>query len=303
VTRKNPLLPLIFFYGYSIYDSGNHERFTMLFPKNRPLNIAHRGARSLAPENTLSAGRKALEVGADMWEIDVLMTACGELLVIHDYTLVRTSNVRELFPSRHPWAVEEFTLEEIRQLDFGSWFNTKDPFGCIAKGWISPQEMQRYVGERAPTLGEALALTRQNDWTVNIEIKDLSGMRGHEEIVERVISLVEEMEMVDRVLISSFNHDYLRSVPNRNPGISIGALVERSLKDPLSLLQDLKARAYHPEVSTISPRAVLPIRDAGYEVLVWVANDKKTMQKLIASGASGIFTDFPQVLASLIKMM
>ena len=93
--------------------------------QNRPLNIAHRGARSLAPENTLAAARKGLEVGADMWELDIQMTADGELIVIHDNTLKRTSNVREVFPKRKPWLVHEFTLDEIRLLDFGSWWKSR----------------------------------------------------------------------------------------------------------------------------------------------------------------------------------
>jgi len=82
---------------------------------DRILNIAHRGASSLAPENTLSAARKGLEAGADMWELDVQLTADGELIVIHDSTLKRTSNVEDVFPHRRPWQVHEFTLDEIRK--------------------------------------------------------------------------------------------------------------------------------------------------------------------------------------------
>ncbi|MEM5790386.1 MAG: glycerophosphodiester phosphodiesterase family protein, partial [Syntrophobacteraceae bacterium] len=71
------------------------------------LNIAHRGARSLAPENTLAAARKALMLGAHMWELDVRLSRDGHLVVIHDATLDRTSNAAELFPDRAPWRVEE----------------------------------------------------------------------------------------------------------------------------------------------------------------------------------------------------
>ena len=71
--------------------------------RSKMLNIAHRGARSLAPENTLAAARKALGCGADMWELDVGMTADGVLILIHDNTLTRTSNVLEIFPERTPW--------------------------------------------------------------------------------------------------------------------------------------------------------------------------------------------------------
>ena len=97
--------------------------------EGRTLNIAHRGARSIAPENTLAAALKALQSGADLWELDVVMTADGEPVVIHDKDLSRTSNVESVFPSRRPWLVHEFSLEEIRRLDFGSWFKAMDPFG------------------------------------------------------------------------------------------------------------------------------------------------------------------------------
>ncbi len=115
------------------------------------LNIAHRGARSLAPENTLAAARKALEVGADLWELDVAMTADGELFVVHDDTLARTSNVEELFPDRKPWSNSLFTLAEIKRLDFGAWFVEQDPFKQISAGQVSAAELASYRGEKAPT--------------------------------------------------------------------------------------------------------------------------------------------------------
>jgi len=97
--------------------------------RRKVFNIAHRGARSLAPENTISAARKALEVGADGWELDVQMSRDKKMVVIHDESLVRTSNVKEIFPHREPWLVRDFTLKELQELDFGSWFNETDPFG------------------------------------------------------------------------------------------------------------------------------------------------------------------------------
>ena len=101
------------------------------------LNIAHRGNRSLAPENTLAAARKGLAAGADMWELDVAMSADGIPYLIHDDTLERTSNVAEIFPERGPWPTHAFTLAELRQLDFGTWFNATDPFGQIDAGHVT----------------------------------------------------------------------------------------------------------------------------------------------------------------------
>ena len=268
---------------------------------SRPLLIAHRGARSLAPENTIAAARKALELGADIWELDVGMTADGELLVIHDGTLTRTSNAKEIFPNRRPWSLHEFTLEEIRRLDFGTWFIDEDPFGQIAAGAVSPGETKRYHGEAAPTLRQALGFTRDHNWRVNVEIKDLRGIPGDPQVVPKVVDLVEELHMVDRVLVSSFNHGYLREVRERNPTIVTGALVSKPEFDPASLLHELGARAYHPSVTAIRRKEITRLREEGFQVNVWTVNEPKLMRSLIKAGTSGIFTDFPQVLRPLIS--
>ncbi len=269
--------------------------------EDRILNIAHRGARSLAPENTLSAALRALREGADLWELDVMMTADGEPIVIHDESLKRTSNAAQVFPSRRPWRVREFTLEEIRRLDFGSWFAKEDPFGQIAAGIVSEQDLQSYRGERAPTLDEALQFTLAHEWYVNIEIKDLWGVPGDQRIVEKVMELVEKFEMSDRVLISSFDHSYLKQVKAINPAISTGVLVERRPFNPARLVQDLQAATYHPRVSALRTDDVRLLRERGIGVLVWVANDERTMHSLIARGVNGIFTDFPQLLRPIVS--
>ena len=267
--------------------------------QRRILNIAHRGARSLAPENTLAAARKAVEAGADMWELDVGMTSDGELIVIHDSTLERTSNVKERFPSRRPWRVQDFMLDEIRSLDFGSWFNKSDPFRQIEAGRVTRGDMRSYVGEPALLLDEALRFTLEHDWLVNIEIKDLSGTPGHETVVPKVVALVESLGMVGQVLLSSFNHDYLQLAGNLNPGLSLGALVKQKLNNPLSLLRELHAFAYHPRTGAIRIEDIGHLRDQAIHVFVWVVNDEETMRSLIRSRVSGIFTDFPQRLRSI----
>lgn len=265
------------------------------------LNIAHRGARSLAPENTLSAARKALEVGADMWELDVGMSADGQLVVVHDPTLERTSNVREVFPSRYPWRACDFTMDELSRLDFGSWFNRSDPFGRIKAGSVSPADMQSYRGEAVLSLDRALRFTLENDWLVNIEIKDLSGTCGHETIVERVVSLVKSLDMAGRVLVSSFNHEYLKVARALDTQIALGALVDKAKRQPAPLLEELHAFSYNPRLSAIKLRDIACLRDRGFHVFVWVANDEAAMQDLIRSGVSGIFTDFPQILSKVLN--
>ena len=267
---------------------------------DRVLNIAHRGASSLAPENTLSAARKGLAVGADMWELDVQLTADGELIIIHDSTLTRTSNVEDLFPQRRPWQVHEFTLDEIRKLDFGSWFMAQDPFGQIAAGAVTGEDIEGYVGEPAPTLEQALSFTRKHKWLVNIEIKDLHLGPGKSLIVDRVIALVEELNMVDRVLVSSFNHNYLAQIAASYPHVVTGVLDTKPHLRPASLLRRLGARTYHPRRTFIRLADIAELKRQGFGVNVRTINNRKTMERLVRAGVSGIFTDFPQVLASVL---
>ena len=266
-----------------------------------PLNIAHRGARSLAPENTLAAARAGLDSGADMWELDVAVTADGELVLLHDDTLERTSNVQAIYPGRKPWAVHTFTLDELRTLDFGSWFIEKDPFGQIAEGSVTDQTQQSYAGEPIPTLYEALVFTRDNQWRVNVEIKDASGTPGDHDVVEKTVALIHDLGMEDRVIISSFNHEYLRRAKSASGAIQIAALVENAVPDPTSLTHRLGAEGFNPRYTNILPDAIPALRRAGVDVYVWTVNDPDIMRALIQGGASGIITDFPQVLDEILK--
>ena len=270
-------------------------------PTNKVLCIGHRGAPSLAPENTLASAQKALEVGADMWELDVAMTADGELVVVHDNTLERVSNVAQVFPDRQKWWVHQFTLAELRQLDFGSWFNEQDPFGQITAGNLSQAELDRNVGEPMPTLREALAFTQDNDWRVNVEIKILITTPGDSIVAERVVALIEQMGMVDRVLISSFYHSYLERVRAANAKLAIGVLTLFDIFDPVVLLRQLDAQAYHPWNSFIQPETIASVREQGFEVNVWTVNDEARVRSLIEAQTSGITTDFPQTLKPILS--
>jgi glycerophosphoryl diester phosphodiesterase len=269
--------------------------------QNRPLNIAHRGARSLAPENTLAAARKGLEVGADMWELDLQITADGELVVIHDSTLKRTSNVREVFPTRKPWQVHQFTLDEIRLLDFGSWFTEQDPFGQIAAGMVAESDLARYARQQAPTLGEALTFTQEYGWKVNLEIKELGGNPDPNQVVKKILDLVEDFHMVDSILISSYNQTYLAKLREAHPHVAIGVLVSKPHPHPETLLRQLEAQAYHPRLSDFRPADIALLHRQGCRVHVWNVNDRKTMERLVNAGVDGIFTDFPQVLTSVLS--
>lgn len=269
--------------------------------KYNVLNIAHRGARSLAPENTLVAARKAIAVGADMWELDVNMTKDGELVILHDDTLERTSNVRGIFPDRAPWKVSDFTSEELLRLDFGSWYIEQDPFGQIAAGAISQGEQEHFTDVKIPILRQALEFTKEFRFRVNVEIKDLTGLPGDADVVRKVVQMIDELSMFRSVLLSSFNHEYLRQAEAINPMIETAALIEQPVENPAALLDHLEAQALNPDKDLVTPEMVHNLRDGDYDVYVWTVNDEAEMRKLIQEGVSGIITDFPQVLFKVLN--
>lgn len=265
------------------------------------LNIAHRGARSLAPENTILAAKKGFEIGADLWELDVAMTKDGELVVIHDDTLERTSNAAEVFSTRRPWNVVDFSFADLQTLDFGSWYNKTDPFGQIASGAVSTQDQQSFVGIKIPTLKEALKFTQDNNWKVNVEIKDHAGTFADATIVEKVVALIGEIGFEKSVMISSFNHDYVKRVKKANPAIKTAALTNAEVADWLAIIKSTGADAYNPSVKYVKAEQVAAVRAAGKDVYVWTVNDEATMKSLIKMGVSGIFTDYPQRLKVVLE--
>ena len=171
------------------------------------LNIAHRGARSLAPENTLLAAEKGLALGADLWELDAAVTADDELVILHDDSLSRTTNARQVYPGRDPWNVWDFTLEEIQALDAGTWYLENDPFNQIHSGNIAPEDLRTFAGLRVPTLRQALEFTRDHHWRVNVELKDQPDPAKGLALVQKTAALAAELGMDDgrQVGISSFN--------------------------------------------------------------------------------------------------
>jgi glycerophosphoryl diester phosphodiesterase len=165
---------------------------------------------------------------------------------------------------------------------------------------VSPTEIERYLGEPAPTLRQALAFTREHDWRVNVEIKDLRHTPGDSRVVPKLLEIVEELDLVAGVLVSSFNHTYLKQIRRRNPKIATGALVNKPHADPESLLRRLGAQAYHPSLTALRREQVSGLRAHGFQVNVWTVNDPQVMKSLINAGVNGIFTDFPQVLRPLL---
>jgi glycerophosphoryl diester phosphodiesterase len=259
-----------------------------------PRVCAHRGFRAVAPENTMLAARKAYEIGAAWWEMDVAASTDEVLFVMHDETLCRTTNAEKVFPNRGPWSIYDFSSAELRSLDAGSWYREKDPHGQIAAGAVTERDLATFVGLKLPTLEEALSFTAEKNWHIDIEIKDATGKKCDPWIVERTVDMVRRFKLVERAHISSFNHAYLRRVRAYEPRLDTGALIEGKLPDNcVEYLKALDVSAINPDFKLLNEKLVKEIRAAGFDVLPWTVNEKADIKRLLDWGVTGVIGDFP----------
>ncbi|KAB1439027.1 glycerophosphodiester phosphodiesterase [Pseudodesulfovibrio senegalensis] len=257
---------------------------------------AHRGARSLAPENTLLAVRRALDAGAQAWETDVHMTRDGQLVIFHDETLERTTDIaaHPKFADRKPWNVHDFTLDELLGLDAGSHFAINDPFGTIAAGELSQQEVENCRNQPMLTLRQALEFTREHTLPMNLEIKDQGEHHPCEAIVDAVLDMIRQTETRELMLLSSFRHEYMARVRQLDATLPTAALAEEHPADIPALLRELGAQAYHPNQKKTTPELVRELVRQGFRVNPWTVNDMDKARALGQAGATAIITDFPQ---------
>ncbi len=270
---------------------------------NDGLVCAHRGARSMAPENTLLAVQKAVECGSDFWETDVHVTSDGELVIFHDQTLKRTTDIsqRKEFADRRPWKLDRFTAREMRSLDAGSWFIESDPYGTISSGEVQPDDLEAFKSQRVPLLDDALFFTKAHGLPVNLEIKDQTGTPGDAVIVSKILEMLRSTGTEHMVLLSSFNHDYLAQAKSLNPNLPTAALVEKKHPHDLpNYLKSLGVSAYNPDQAITKPELIRELRQTGFRVNLWTVNDMDRAKKLIKSGASAIITDWPQRLRKVL---
>lgn len=249
------------------------------------LNIAHRGARAYAPENTLPAFELAAKLGADMVELDVHLTADGHVVVHHDDDVLRCTDAAERFPGRESYFISDFSLAELRTLDAGSWFADDAP------------------AARVPTLEEVLELAEGFGTLVNIELKLIPRM--YRQLVPQVFTCLDRLGLQGRVLVTSFDHRALQAIRARSQRIATGVLSCDRLAGPLEYLARLDADAYHPSCDAIGVHAldgmldidtITELRAADKQINVWTCNEPSRMQQLLAAGVTGIITDYPDRL-------
>ncbi|MGI6380774.1 MAG: glycerophosphodiester phosphodiesterase [Anaerolineae bacterium] len=243
----------------------------------RPLIIAHRGFSAEAPENTLAAFDAAARAGADGVELDVTMCASGDVVVIHDDTIDRTTN--------GSGRVRDMSLETLRMFDAGRWFDAS------------------YEGQFIPTLGDVLDLIGET-MMVNIEIK--ASTNKDEGIEDGVIALVHQRRMQDRVLISSFSPIALWRMRRRAPELERALLTAPKLPFllgtgwPAGLV---RAHALHPHHSQVDADYVERAHAKGRAVNVWTVDEPAEMRRLCRLGIDGIITNHPARLRAVLEQL
>lgn len=237
------------------------------------LNIAHRGASGHAPENTMAAFRKAVELGANGIETDLRITFDGHVIAMHDDKLFRTTGVRSNVATR--------TLKQIRELDAAARF----------AGTGSARR------QRVPTLAEILAYTNRRDMTSFLELKWKANL-GLEAAVVRGIQAAKAL---DRVVVISFNEQQLRIVKEIEPKIVTGLLRSRLKREVMLRALGVQAKYVLGIDEKLTPQMIAEIRDAGLKVVAWTVNDPARMRELIRAGVDGIITDYPDRLDKVIR--
>jgi glycerophosphoryl diester phosphodiesterase len=240
-----------------------------------PVIIAHRGASKQAPENTMPAFRRAIELGAGGIELDVHLSRDGHLVVTHDEQLERTSNGKGL--------VRDKTLSELKSLDFGSWFSDK------------------FKGEKIPELYEVLELFRDWDGILNIEIKN--GPIFYPGIEKAVSDEICKYNMVQRTIVSSFNHYSLVDIRKINPEVRTAPLYMAGLYEPWEYARRIGACAIHPLFYNIVPEVMKGCKLNGMMVNPFTVDQPEYIKAMISAGVDGIITNVPDIALKIVNEM
>jgi glycerophosphoryl diester phosphodiesterase len=231
-----------------------------------PLVIAHRGASARAPENTIAAFELALELGADAIALEVHLSRDGHPVVIHDFSLERTTD--------GTGPVGDRTVRELKRLDAG--------------GWLA----RRFRGQRIQTLLEVLERFRDR---ARFWIELAGGSDLYPGLEEKVVSAIEIYEVVERSLLQSFDVTALLRIRALAPDLRLGALVDHPPLDPAVFVPGL-VQAICPSAHLLSEGDAARIRQGGLGCYVWTVNEPAQMDRLVTWGVSGIVTDQPEVL-------
>ncbi len=233
--------------------------------------IAHRGASGYAPENTLSAFQKGLELGANMIELDIHLSRDGELVVIHDPTLERTTNGTGY--------IKNYTVKELKQFH-------------------ASKRFESYQGEQIPMLQEVFDLAKKRA-AFAIEIKN--GPILYPDIEKKLVRLIEKNDLVDDTIVIAFYHPSLKEIKRLNPDLKTGILYAGGLIEPWKVAETVGANALHPKYDYIMADVIAEAHKRDYLVYPWTINTPREIEQWLDYGVDGIASDFPDFLAGIAK--
>ena len=232
-----------------------------------PKIFAHRGGRQTTPENTNAAFKNSMHLGVAGIELNVQRCSTGELVVIHDEDINRTTNGVGL--------IKDISLAELKRIDAGSWFDEK------------------FARETIPTLQEVLEII-DGHLVINIELKNLPV--SYDGIDDDLLALLSHYPHPDTIIISSFDHRLLLQVSQKTD-IAIGLLAGCAFYDMHAYATTLNASFWHPPYDIVCSELVEEAHEVGLLVNVWTVNDAKRWRSLIEMGVDGIITDDPEGLS------
>ena len=256
--------------------------------------IAHRGASGYAPEHTFAAYKMAMEMGADYIEFDLQQTKDGVLICLHDETLDRTTNVKDVFAKRESYYVSEFTIDEIKKLDAGAWFNKVYP----------DKAKDEYVGLKIPTIDEAIKFIEDNGsgkFNYYIETKSPDIYPGME---EKLLEKLRLYNVNDKTIIQSFSSESLRKIRKMNNNIMLVQLNSSDdytipkLIESLDIIKNY-ANGIGPDRVLVDKNLINEAHKHNLLLHPWTVNEKMEMEKLLDLGVDGMFTNYPDVLISI----
>jgi glycerophosphoryl diester phosphodiesterase len=242
----------------------------------KPQIFAHRGARRAAPENTLPAFSAALDMGAAGIELDVHLSADGQLVVIHDFSVDKTTDGHGL--------VTQMSTAELRRLDAGSHF--------------SPA----FAGTRIPTLEEVLDLVGSR-CRINIEIKSMDIYAR--DASEAVAAIIRQRSLYEQVIVSSFNPISLIKLRHLDPAIALGVLYDGEMPAFFRRVwagPPILPEAQHPHHRLIDAAYMAWAQGIGVQVNTWTVNEPEEARRLAALGVTTLITDAPDVLLAELGM-
>jgi glycerophosphoryl diester phosphodiesterase len=255
-------------------ESETEEEEGNLLLSDRFLNIAHRGGARLRPEETLPAFEHALEVGADVLEFDVHATSDGVIVALHDATVDRTTD--------GTGAVKAMTLRELRALDAGYRFT---PDG----GETFPYRGEGIV---VPTMAEILDSFPGEYFLIEIK-------QTEPPIVDGVLAVLEEREMLDRVVLACSDPETMAAIRAARPNVMTSLSAPEMLDLYVNVGNPAPAQFVHAPADLATPELVKFSHELGLKVHPWTVNGEKLMLDLIGRGVDGIMTDDPALLESL----